>query len=354
MSLSDGADRLEADECADGEGYAQRSRASGPRWRSWLRRRGVYLAIAAGGVIFALVLFLVWPNPRGTGRVLTHPVVMGHRGVLYQQPENSLEGFDLAGKLGIGAIELDVFLTTDDVLVVVHGDKGQRQDPETGVSMWVDGFLGNMTHVELLPSAGPNPYVGDLSAAQVAQLRFKEDSHELVCPVTATAASKGIPTLSAVLASCKASGLLVTVELKGPNTAGPAFRMVQSLDMLPSVTFSSFYHSRILEVKKLCPTARTAALFPPLLPPNFVSLAQAALADEVDMHYSDCTGPRVAETHAAGLRAMAWCSGPRNMPSQENDLFYAPLVATGVDVLCVNRPDVLYALLTARTHVSSA
>jgi len=49
------------------------------------------------------------------------PLIIGHRGAKGIAPENSLSGFKKAVELGIDGIELDVHLTKDGKLVVIHG-----------------------------------------------------------------------------------------------------------------------------------------------------------------------------------------------------------------------------------------
>ena len=48
------------------------------------------------------------------------PLVHGHRGARAQRPENSLPAFAYAIDVGVDAIELDVAVTRDGVLVVSH------------------------------------------------------------------------------------------------------------------------------------------------------------------------------------------------------------------------------------------
>lgn len=46
--------------------------------------------------------------------------LQGHRGARGLLPENSLPGFELALKLGVSTLELDVLVTEDDELVISH------------------------------------------------------------------------------------------------------------------------------------------------------------------------------------------------------------------------------------------
>src|SRR5258706_16241295 len=50
----------------------------------------------------------------------------GHRGAMGLAPENTLESFELAFDLGADMVELDVHLTRDRKLVVIHDDTADR------------------------------------------------------------------------------------------------------------------------------------------------------------------------------------------------------------------------------------
>jgi glycerophosphoryl diester phosphodiesterase len=52
--------------------------------------------------------------------ILRHPMVIAHRGLVAGAPENSIEGALLAYQAGADAIELDIYITTDGRLVVIH------------------------------------------------------------------------------------------------------------------------------------------------------------------------------------------------------------------------------------------
>src|SRR5262245_25311141 len=49
-----------------------------------------------------------------------HPLVIAHRGASAAEPENTLRAFDLAIKQGAQMIELDLHVTRDDHVVVIH------------------------------------------------------------------------------------------------------------------------------------------------------------------------------------------------------------------------------------------
>ena len=50
------------------------------------------------------------------------PLVFGHRGAAIERPENTLVSFARALEAGAHALEMDVHLTSDGVVVVAHDD----------------------------------------------------------------------------------------------------------------------------------------------------------------------------------------------------------------------------------------
>ena len=59
-------------------------------------------------------------------------IIVAHRGASRQAPENTMEAFRLGVEAGADAIELDVHLTADGQLVVIHDDTLDRTTDRTG------------------------------------------------------------------------------------------------------------------------------------------------------------------------------------------------------------------------------
>jgi glycerophosphoryl diester phosphodiesterase len=60
------------------------------------------------------------------------PKIIAHRGASVYAPENTLAAFELALELGADGIELDVMLSKDGKLVVIHDDTVDRTTDGTG------------------------------------------------------------------------------------------------------------------------------------------------------------------------------------------------------------------------------
>jgi len=80
-------------------------------------------------------------DPRPTTSLLgTSPLVIGHRGAAALAPENTLAGFRLARDLGV-AFELDVTMSADGRVVVIHDDELDRTTSGAGFvdeTSWAD------------------------------------------------------------------------------------------------------------------------------------------------------------------------------------------------------------------------
>lgn len=63
---------------------------------------------------------------------LTRPTVFAHRGSSAHAPENTLAAFELAAEQGADAIELDVKLSADGQVIVIHDESVDRTTNGTG------------------------------------------------------------------------------------------------------------------------------------------------------------------------------------------------------------------------------
>lgn len=206
----------------------------------------------------------------------------------------------------------------------------------------------------------------DLTYEQARNLRFNKGHLEFGCGpdfIEDLEHECYIPTLEEVLHDAKETGVTVKCELKGPATEEPVLELVEKLNMVDRVHFSSFNHSRIKRIRELRPERnkdgshryKTGALFNEC-PENFLDLAMEAGASEVHLKYSTCTPDKVDRIHNAGLDSMIWMRGPIGMMHDVSTLFhdvgnedesmYMAIMRTGVRKMCVNRPDVLHNLLS--------
>ena len=110
--------------------------ARASRWRQFSRRaRWVALTLILGfGVIQILPPRAVWKGSRAFQKTSDgRPLVIAHRGGRALFPENTLQAFAGAVRLGVDALEMDLRLTRDGVLVTCHDADISRTSDGVGV-----------------------------------------------------------------------------------------------------------------------------------------------------------------------------------------------------------------------------
>ncbi len=164
---------------------------------------------------------------------LRQPVVFAHRGASGYAPENTLAAFKLAYQLGAEAIELDVKLTQDGQIVVLHDQTVDRT---------CENASGDLRNLSL-------ESVKELDAGSHFSAEF---------------ASEKVPTLAEVFEAV-GSKLFINIELTNYQTYGDGLTdkvvdLINHFSMDERVMFSSFHPSNILRARKLKPGIPAALL----------------------------------------------------------------------------------------------
>ncbi len=158
--------------------------------------------------------------------------IFAHRGASAYAPENTLEAFSLAMEQGADGIELDVQMTRDGELVVIHDETIDRVSGGKG-------FVKDFTLEELKKFSVSNGF------EKYPEVR--------------------IPTLQEVLELVKPSAMEVNIELKTgifwyPEIERKVLDLVRREGMEERVIYSSFNHYSIQKIRQLSPEAETAYL----------------------------------------------------------------------------------------------
>jgi glycerophosphoryl diester phosphodiesterase len=284
------------------------------------------------------------------------PHIIGHRGSLYRELENTLQSFKTSYQIGCDAVELDVFLLKCGELVVFHGG---GTDQNAGC---------------LIDYMNLDASILDYTAAEARRLRFNPNYEEFGCGPERIRYMHDIglayiPTLREVLTDLRdTTDLKITIELKSDGTELPALALVEELGMVDRCCFSSFNHDRIRRIRELRPhrkncgshVYRTGALFADDVPDDFIERVLDLGASEVHLKYDTCTKSRVDLIHANNMDSMVWMRGPIGMlqdttekyrdVGNEDELMYRTVTATGVRAMCVNKPDVLVSMIGRRAN----
>ena len=241
--------------------------------------------------------------------------VVGHRGAMGHCPENTPASFERGLELGADWIELDVHLSRDGALVVIHDETVDRTTDGHGAVR--DHTLAELKALDAGGWFGPE-YAG-----------------------------QRIPTLDEVLAWARRCNTIVDIEIKNAPVyyAGIEAAVVDAVrrhDMTEQVIVISFDHAAVKQVKALEPRVATGVLFAGRPVDGGLGMARQAQADAVLPHWAYVTETDVAAAHAAGLSVAPWASSDPDVLRQ--------LIAAGVDAIGTNHPDVLRGVLTAESR----
>lgn len=255
--------------------------------------------------------------------------VQGHRGARTVRPENTLPAFEYAIEAGADVLELDLGVTSDNVLVVHHDQT-----------------------INLKICQGPEgeTAIRRLTLAQVKQFDCGSRRAEGF-PRQELAPGAKIPTLDEVLALAPKGSFWFNIEIKSnpkrPDLAPEpeefarlVAEAVRKHGLEKRVVVQSFDWRNLKALKAIAPELRLAALYGGV-PKDFVKIAEeAGGVPIVSPHHLLVTRGRVQKAHKAGLTVVPWTA---NDEKQWNRLIKA-----NVDSIITDDPAALIEHLRAR------
>lgn len=242
-----------------------------------------------------------------TGRVL----VVAHRGLSAEEPENTMRAFRRAAEVGCDLIELDVHMSRDGIPVVIHDDALDRTT--TG-----RGRVASHTWSELQT----------LDAGR----------------------GERIPSLEDVVTWAAGAGVHLSIEIKQPTPAYGDPRYEGMAEAVVAVTqggglagrcvIHSFDHPTIARVRELWPEATTAISYGGGTLTDPLALGRSAAASGIHPWWAWVSPEVTRLAHEAGMHVHAW--GITQPPVRTE---IEALVRAGVDSLDVNDPRLLRGIL---------
>src|SRR5919112_1079510 len=295
-----------------------------------MSRRHLFLISLSGLACFVALILL-----KGRKRTVRGewPVNLAHRGASALAPENTIEAFRLAVEAGAGGLELDVHMTHDGHIVVIHDATVDRTTNGSGTAseMTLDELRRLDAGHNFSPDGGPTrPYRG--RGVQVPTLgEVLEEFPEVAVNIEIKAGTPGIEeTVLGVLREANAVGRALVVST--PHDIMKRFRKVSGGHVSTGASrweIGVFYISSKFRLERLVRPAYDALQVPlrhrgiPVVTPRFVRAA-----------------------HARGVRVDAWTINQADEMRRLLDL--------GVDVIMTDRPGTLAEVLTYYATRSSA
>jgi glycerophosphoryl diester phosphodiesterase len=242
--------------------------------------------------------------------------VHGHRGARAVRPENTIAAFEYAIEAGADALELDVVVTKDNVVVVSH-----------------DPFL----NPKICTSPGGCTVIRQVSFAQLREWDCGSLRNP-VFPRQQPVPGARIPSLEQVFGLASRGGFLFNVEIKSdkdkPDLTPPpvdfaqlVMEAVRKFKLEERLIVQSFDYRVLHEVRKIAPQIRLSALYAAGIR-NFVDIAREGETGIVGPHYLLVSRRRVEEAHCAGLQVIPWTA---NRPKDWDRLIRARVDAIITD-----------------------
>ncbi|MFJ8942514.1 glycerophosphodiester phosphodiesterase [Streptomyces sp. NPDC102395] len=190
-------------------------------------------------------------------------LTIGHRGVMGVEPENTLRSFVAAERAGLDVVELDLHLSKDGALVVMH---------DADVDRTTDGS-------------------GPIADHTLDELRALDAGR-----------GERVPVFEEVLESVS---LPVQAEIKDVRAARALAEVMRARALVDRVEVSSFHDEAVAEIARLVPGVRTA-LVGSRYGVDIVERAVAVGAATVCLDIRRLTLEIVERARAEGLRIFGW------------------------------------------------
>ncbi|MET8808229.1 glycerophosphodiester phosphodiesterase family protein [Streptomyces sp. NPDC004546] len=190
-------------------------------------------------------------------------LTIGHRGVMGVEPENTLRSFVAAQDAGLDLIELDLHLSKDGALVVMH---------DAEVDRTTDG-------------------TGPIADKTLAELRSLD-----------AGLGERVPVFEEVLDAVRTP---LQAEIKDVAAARALAAVMHERDLVGRVEVSSFHDDAVAEITRLVPGVRTA-LIGGRYGTDIVERAVAVGAATVCLNIRRLTLEIVEHARKSGLRVIGW------------------------------------------------
>ncbi|MEU3227173.1 glycerophosphodiester phosphodiesterase family protein [Streptomyces sp. NPDC006976] len=190
-------------------------------------------------------------------------LTIGHRGVAGVEPENTLRSFVHAEQAGMDLIELDLHLSKDGALAVMH---------DAEVDRTTDGS-------------------GPIAEKTLAELRALDAGQ-----------GERVPVFEEVLDAVRSP---IQAEIKDVAAARTLAGVMRERDLVARVEVISFHDEAIAEIAQLVPGVRTA-LVASRWGGDLVDRAKAVGATRLVLNIRRITLELVEQAHAEGLTVVGW------------------------------------------------
>jgi glycerophosphoryl diester phosphodiesterase len=289
-----------------------------------MRTKHLVLILLAGLVCSVA---LVMRKGKAKARQDEWPVNLAHRGASSLAPENTIEAFRIGLEDGAGGLELDVHMTSDGHIVVIHDATVDRTTSGTGAvsEMTIDELRGPDAGYNFSPDGGSSrPYRGRGSR---------------------------VPTLEDVLLEFPGVAVNIDIKAGGSGIEAAVLEVIREANSLDRVLVVSTSHATVKRFRRVSggyvstgASRWETGIFYLLSRLHLEWLARpdydALQVPPVHKGIPLVTPRFIAAAHSRGVRVDAWTI------NQPDDMRH--LLDLGVDVIMTDRPGTLAEVLRRR------
>ena len=256
----------------------------------------------------SIILLISFIN---NSRLVRHPqdvfgnhrtFIESHRGVNREIFQNTLPAVERAIQYGVESFETDVWLTKDNVAVILHG--GNNGD--------LEGYYDH-----------PG-FVTDLTWEELKTYRTVEDNLPM-------------PTLEEMMELTK-DKIFMNLEIKDPRVElvfDHLIRLIEQYDFFDQIAISSFHHDYYDKIAQYNEETGRQLVFGFLYDRNQQSqFDYTKRGHTLNIYYTDATKEVCDKAHANGMAIQSWFG----MEDEENTVIYKELIKNGADIICTNVP----------------
>ena len=228
-----------------------------------------------------------------------------HRGVNTEFFQNTYLAFKKAIQYNIDGIELDVWLSKDNVPVIVHG----------GGNGNISGYYNGTGSVK------------NYTIKELKKFRSIEDNQP-------------IPLLEEVLKMCK-NKIFLNIEIKDNRydiVFNEIIKLLEKYNMFNQIQISSFHHNYYNKVKNYNLNHKKKIEFGFIYLNNSTSILNYNYPKcALNIHYTDVSGNVIKKAHKNKMAVIVWFQ----MNANEDLKIYKKLFQLGVDGIITNVPNLL-------------
>lgn len=280
-----------------------------------------------GSLVVILILVMIFSKPAEDhpyyANDLNYPLVIAHQGGNDLWPGNTLFAMQQAAGLGVDVLEMDLHITKDGVLVLIHDETVDDTTDGTGL-------VEEMTLAELQQlDAG-----FDWSPDDGATFPFRDQG------IT-------IPSMEEIFQTFPDYSMTIELKETEGSMAEPFCNLIHQYAMQDQIVVASFHDERMNEFRLVCPEVATSSARQETT--TFVLLTKVFLGRIYSPNFHSLQVPRkssgitvmtpslVRAAHERGLAVEPWTiDDPEEMRQY---------IEWGVDGIMTDRPDLLLEVL---------